>query len=442
MTTKPVPTRRWPTLGTTLLSPVRAIERARGRRRIGLLTLYGLVALLIWAMLWRQSQLRGLPDIGEPFDAAASRNLDRVPEDHNAFVPYRRAAERFRDLSKSERESFTNANLRWSRADATLRGWVAEHREAISLLRDGSERPEAYLEARKRPAGTLTTAEKLELRRRLAWIGDAALFEAGRLRAEGDRVGAWSLLKAVVRASRHMERAVPIPQDRHTSVILIQFAHDPVAEWAEDPAVDVALLRRALDDLAAAEALTPPLSLFYRGGYLAAEESLGDLQPLIAEWARLGSGTGPSELPALTPDVEAFLRREPERSRRVLRLLIANDLAWCDRPVSERPALAVPRLRIYEPDSAAQPLPPEELARWADSALIIPSLSWRLGELEQWDRADRWSIGQLKEAIAVPLFTREMGRPPASEAEALRRYFPPTDGAPDRDEAEPVPGTS
>ncbi|HEY2158832.1 MAG TPA: hypothetical protein VGH33_24585, partial [Isosphaeraceae bacterium] len=253
MTTKPVPTRRRPALGTILLSPVRAIERARGRRRIGLLALYGLIALLFSAMSWRQSQLGGLPDIGEPLDVAASRI--GVPDDRNAFVPYRRAAERFRDMSKSEGESFANANLLWSQADATLRGWVAEHREAISLLRHGSERPEACLETREHPTVMLTTAEKLELLRRLSWIGDAALFEAGRLRAEGDRAGAWSLLKAVVRTSRHMERAVPIAQDRHTSVILVQFARGPVAEWAEDPAVDVALLRRALDDLAAAEAL-------------------------------------------------------------------------------------------------------------------------------------------------------------------------------------------
>jgi hypothetical protein len=442
MTAKPVPTRRWPALGTILISPVRAIERARGRRRIGLLALYGLIALLFSAMSWRQSQLGGLPDIGEPLDVAAARTMARVPDDRNAFVPYRRAAERFRGLSKSEVESFNNANLLWSQADATLRGWVAEHREAISLLRHGSERPEACLETREHPTVMLTTAEKLELLRRLSWIGDAALFEAGRLRAEGDRAGAWSLLKAVVRTSRHMERAVPIAQDRHTSVILVQFARGPVAEWAEDPAVDVALLRRALDDLAAAEALTPPLSHFYRGGYLAAEESLADLQPLIAERARHRSGAEPSGPLALPPGVQAFLRREPERSRRVLRLLIANDLAWCDRPVSERPALAVPRLRIYEPDSVAPPLPPEELARWADSALIAPSLLWRLGDIELWDRTDRWSIGQLKEAVAVPLFTRETGRPPASEAEALRRYFPPADDAPDRDEAEPVSGSS
>ena len=130
---------------------------------------------------------------------------------------------------------------------------------------------------------------------------------------------------------------------------------------------------------------------------------------------------------AFAPNLDTFLRGEPERSRRVLRLLAANDLAWCDRPVGERPAFAVPRLRIYQADPTAPPaaraLAPEELARWAESILIDPALPWRMGDLEKWERNDRWSMGLLKEAVAVPLFTREMGRPPASPAEALGAIF-------------------
>ena len=144
------------------------------------------------------------------------------------------------------------------------------------------------------------------------------------------------------------------------------------------------------------------------------------------------------------PSLEAFFQNEPERSRRVLRLLAANDLAWCDRPASERPPMAVPRLQIYDADPATPPaaraLSPEELARWADSALVTPALYWRLGNesIEHWDKIDRWSLGRLKEAVAVALFTREMGRPPATPAEALRRYSPLPGDAPGRDEAEPV----
>jgi hypothetical protein len=445
MSTRPSPTRPESALTAVLLIPLRAVERARGWRRLGLLALYGLIALLVGALLWRQSQLRGLPDAGAPFDVAAFRNAARVPDDRNAFVLYRRAAKRFRDMNRAEVEAFNNANLRWSRADATLRAWVAEHAEAIALLREGSERPGAYIDVPEHLTGLPASTEKQESLRRLSWIGDAALFEAGRLRAEADPAGAWALFKAVVRASRHMERGFSTSWTRSTAIIMVQYAREPVAEWAKDPTVNVDLLRRALDDLAAAEALTSPLSVYYREEYLVAEESIAqaDLRPLIAAQPRPRPEAAPVDLAGYAPGLGVFLRHEPERSRRVLRLLVANDLAWCDRPAADRPGFAVPRLRIYEPDPSAPPaaraLPPEELARWADSALAAPALRWRLGELEKLDQNDRWSLGQLKEAVAVPLFTREVGHPPASPAEALRRYLPLPGDAPGRDEAEPIP---
>ena len=360
--------------------------------------IYAMIAFVVWATLWRQSQLDGLPDVGEPFDVAAYRQISKPADDRNAFVPYRRAGERFREMSHAEGVSFSNANLSWSRGDATIRGWVADQAEAIAFLRSGSERSEAHLETTKGLTGSLVAAERFELIRRLSWIGDAALFEADRLRTQGDMVGAWKLFNAVTRTSRHMIRVGGTVPARTTATILVQFASAPVAEWASDPAVTVPLLRQALADLAAAEAMTPPISLVYKDEYLNAEQSLTN-----------------KALPEFS-SVEAFLHREPERSRRVLRLLIANDLAWIDRPATERPAFGVPRLKIYDSDSttppAARALPPDALSKWVDSSLIAPTLIWRLDDLEKWDRNDRWSINRLKEAVAVPLFTRDVGRPP------------------------------
>ncbi len=274
MSTEPVPSRKEWSITAALLFPLRAIERTRGRRRLGLLLLYALIALPILALLWRRSQLAGLPDVGDTFAVTASGSTAGAADDRNAFVLYRQAVERSRDLSNAEQTSFSRANLHWSGADAVLRGWVGEHREAISLLRAGSERPDAYIELPHRPTGALALTARQEVIRQLSWIGDAALFEAGRLRTEGDPAGAWALLRAVVRASRDMERAVPTAWCRTTALILVQYAREPVSDWAQDPSVSVALLRQALDDLAVARALTPPLSQFYRGEYQVLEESL------------------------------------------------------------------------------------------------------------------------------------------------------------------------
>jgi hypothetical protein len=442
MSTEPATRLRESIFTAILLFPLRAVERARGWRRLGLLLVYVMIALPILALLWRRSQLAGLPDIGDSYSGIVAASLASVPDDRNAFVLYRRATERFRDMTPVEGESFSKANFAWAGADDVFRGWVAEHKEAISLLRAGSERPEASLELPGRPAELFGSDEQVVIIR-LSWIGTAALLEAGRLRGEGDPAQAWALLHAVVRASRDMERAIPTAWCRGTAFTMVQYAVEPVKAWAKDPSVSVAMLRRALDDIAAAEALTPPLSSFYRGEYQNAEASLANLPLLIAERARGRAEIGAFEPLAFAPNLDTFLRGEPERSRRVLRLLAANDLAWCDRPLAERPEFAIPRLRIYQADSSvpreSRALPPDELARWAESILINPALPWRMGELEDRERTDRWSMGMLKEAVAVPLFTREMGRRPASTAEALRRYLPMPGESPNRDEAEPVP---
>ncbi len=451
MSTEPPPTRSESALVASVLLPLRAIERSRGWRRVVLLVLYGVIALGTWAILWRRSQLAALPDIGDPFVLVAWRVPASVPDDRNAFVAYRRAAGRFRNMNDAEGKSFSKANFTWSRADPTFRAWVAEHDEAISLLWSGATRPEFYIDIPSDATVEPAAMNNSTLAARIGWIGTAALFKAGRLRGEGDPAGAWSLLNAACRASRHIEWAVPTVNGRSHGIVLAQYAHLPVAAWANDPAVGVTLLRQALDDLAAAEALTPPPSIFYRQEYLASLKSLSNIEPLITASTKQHHDRVWWHLFALAPGLEIFLDGEPERSRRVLDLLVANDLTWCDRPASDRPAFAVERQRIPELDAAApaavravapaavRAVAPEELARWADSALITPTLNWRLGELDKWERNDRWSFNQLTEAVAVSLFTRETGHAPASSAEAFRRYRPAPGDTPDRDEAQPLP---
>jgi hypothetical protein len=424
------------------LAPLRAIERTRGWRRIGLLVLYGMIALAIWAPLRRRAQLSGLPDVGEPFDVAAFRASGRVADDRNALVLYRQAVERFRDMNKAESDSFEKANLTWSTADQTFRGWVKDQDEAIALLCAGAARPECRVESPEDMTVRIAIEFSGGLVPRLGWIGTAALFKAEKLQADGDPAGAWNLFKSVVRASRHMDWAISAAQGRSHVIMMVQYAREPIAAWAKDPSVTVAMLRQALDDLAAADALTPPISSFYKKEYLIALDSLTNAGPLVAARAKERSDRGSLQLSTLAPALAAYLDGEPERSRRVLNLLLANDLAWCDRPVADQPALAVARLHLFEPDpttpAAARALAPDELAKAAESSLIAPNVPWRMGEIEKLERIDRWSMSALIESVAVSLFTKEMGRAPASPAEALRRYRPGPGDTPGRDEAEPL----
>ena len=72
MNTEPVRRRRESVIVAVLLSPLCAVERASGWRRLLLLVVYTMIALPLAALLWRQSQLTGLPDVGESFNQAAA----------------------------------------------------------------------------------------------------------------------------------------------------------------------------------------------------------------------------------------------------------------------------------------------------------------------------------------------------------------------------------
>ena len=69
---------------------------------------------------------------------------------------------------------------------------------------------------------------------------------------------------------------------------------------------------------------------------------------------------------------------EPERSRRVLRLVFANWLAACDRPPSDRPPVAETRPALFRlgPDAppSARALPPERIAEEFADSLFAPLL--------------------------------------------------------------------
>ena len=78
MTSEPASMQRESLLVKIALSPFRAIERARGWRRLGLLVLYAAIAVVIGGLLWRRSQLAGLPMSGRRSTWLACALLERA----------------------------------------------------------------------------------------------------------------------------------------------------------------------------------------------------------------------------------------------------------------------------------------------------------------------------------------------------------------------------
>ena len=99
------------------------------------------------------------------------------------------------------------------------------------------------------------------------------------------------------------------------------------------------------------------------------------------------SHTGPTRMrtgsinSALDDGLYRFIRREPERSARILRLLFtAGYLAQCDRPARHSgPSSSVRRFMIYDHDAATpQPvreISPEVLEAWTMDSIFAETLA-------------------------------------------------------------------
>jgi hypothetical protein len=157
----------------------------------------------------------------------------------------------------------------------------------------------------------------------------------------------------------------------------------------------------------------------------------------------------PPNLAGLAYSTRRFLIREPERSRRILRLAYANWLAHVQVPGERRrkPAVRVSFLSdgiasgvFFYPAGPAAPasaraIAPEDLAQWLLTALDAKLLlcQWPWPSIALQERREHRALVIL---LAEELFRRERGQPPASEAALVGTYLErlPDDGLADLDD--------
>ena len=197
--------------------------------------------------------------------------------------------------------------------------------------------------------------------------------------------GAWDWYRTVLRTIHHVGRYATvyrrsIAQDWHKGLL------DRLNGWSADPRTTPSLLRQALDDVVACEAIIPSESYTLKDQYLAIENSLGGPDVLARRmppsWLKslVSSRAVRSLGPLLTPEQIRSIstawrlwRREPERSWRVMRLLMANRIAFFDLPPDQRPKPDpnVLSCNVYTFGREARPearaLSSEALGRWLDS---------------------------------------------------------------------------
>ena len=286
----------------------------------------GATALAIW---WLTS-LNGLPDIGDPFDVAAFRAL-RIPDEQNAFVFLRRADQKltpYPDLPRAV--GLAAPMVSWSKADPKLRAWVEENRHALELFQQGAEQSDAIQDLTGDPLNFYGGVNAYGLT-------VLALLEGGKRQESGDTAGAWDCYRAVLRMTAHsIRRRSDVPF--HNSQYLPLAAatpHDMGGRPEDHDSPASPRPERSGQDRANAGLGFVALKILYLEIMRSLEQPMDPLQQQELEGAstyRLGDMELSADIIGYTKAARRFLLREPERSRRVVKLLCANWLAHVEEP--------------------------------------------------------------------------------------------------------------
>jgi hypothetical protein len=344
-----------------LLAPATWLERSRGIGRLALGLTYALIFSAAGLLLWRASTLNGLPAIGEPAGLGPLRRLE-LPDNRNAFVLWARASARLEQYPMTEGDLAAIVESSWDELRAALDPWLDRHRRALEIWREGTERPDAlnpYFWDVRDPTGPTIVRDQ----RSFALLG---LLMAGRLDQSGDREAAWTWYRAVLRSSRHVGTHGGW-ESRLVGIEIHEAGCSLARRWATQPDVSSDLLRRAIRDVQALDNMTPTNSETFMWDYLDLDARLAAVDR--GELTLPGSDAAAAETPETLRDrrIRRFLAHEPERSRRVLRLIFANWLAECDRLPRDRPVSVTSSPDLFADPKAgpwAGAIGPKSLQQW------------------------------------------------------------------------------
>ncbi len=413
VTTKPRWTQRLVELAS---APMQWVERARGRKRITLLFLYAMILSVVAFSLWWGQSLRSLPDIGDPFDAAEYRATP-VTEADNAFPIYVQAAAGLNTLSTAHRtEIYKVLAAPWPSVKPEVREALQVHREPLLTWKRATERP--GMDVLGDHWSALNDARIV--------FPILAMLEGARLGDQGDMAGAWSWYAAVLRSQRHILTLAE--SGTHSGRLGYHPAILPgilsaIPRWAADPRVDAKLLRLALADAQAIDTTIPSFASSLRGTYRWAISHLD--ARLATDQAFIREDEWYKATPMYWPGVK-FLRREPERSRRILRLIHTNLAAHVDDPPSRRPRLVPPGIFDVGIDpSGTDPsrrITPQELARQIDASLLPKYLANGVDVLIDINR-EQGARATILIELATQLYEREHGSPPRVYEDLIGPYL-------------------
>jgi hypothetical protein len=383
-----------------------------------------------------------VPDVGDPFDVAEAMRQIVIPDAANAFSAYSEARGALSPWPTAL-YGVDYRTLTWSGASEPLRSYAEQNRPALLLWRDGSERASAIYTQ----PGLLALDTVLPVVQDLRTLSALAGLEGSRDQESGAMEDAWRWYRAMLRSSRHVGTHGVIVE-RLVGAAIHEAAARHIVAWAADQRTDAKLLRRALAETLAADALTSPVSENLKREYLMYLRDIGELRilvngvPLLLPGRETGWLERMIEAAGAKPQVQRWRVRatnDVERSRRVLRLVFANWLAQVDKPPSKRAAIAVEKPTvIYAADpsapAAARAMAPQDLDKAIDRTSLAREIFHRRDAEKTSIAETPWEgdgplarelrrRGVLIVKLAAELYRREQGRPPATAGALLGNYL-------------------
>jgi hypothetical protein len=419
----------------------------RGRQLVRVLIFLTIGLLIAAALLeiYRGASMIGLPDVSDPFDVAAFKAF-RLPADQDAMVLFRDAEKKLTRMPPIKNSVRAQGPV-WSKAEPEVRDWAVANRHVLEIFRQASDRPDAIVHA------TFDGASRFQhlYLGEFAWL---ALLEGSRLEEEGDMAAAWTWYRAVFRMKVHVMRRGSA-FDRYVAEQNCKVLRTRIASWAEDRRTTSPMLRQAIDDVKAGKPTPQGDAFSLKVDYLGLMEELEDEGGLVShgddedQHVRIAGEELPPNLAESIYAVRRYYWNEPKRSRRVLRMAVANWLAHAEDkdPSHLKPAVRavfsvwnhttwVPFYQVGPgAPAAARRLAPDDLAerlvRTLDARLMLSSWLWTSIRT-----TERREYRELVLLLASALYERDQGRPPAREEALVGRYLDelPDDGSAELDD--------
>ena len=351
------------------------------RIRRTLIAIVAVLAILSLPFISRRFVLRDLPDVGDPFDVAKYGHI-KLADDDNAIEEYSIASTMLTGAGGNQAYDELTAVTKddWSKAGTVLKTWLSTNKAALDIWRKGTEKPDSlYYQP-----NVYTFSTILPVIQKLREVVRLATAQGAKLESEGKMDEAYGWYRAILRSSRHLGRH-GVLIERLVGIALHAVAAERISHWAKDPRVNAKMLRQALEDVQKIDQMTAPDSEVIRSLYFLMMNTFQDpkemklLLQYASRPANNGSGYG---VWRIIDDIrlwgldrfqesKVYSRNEPERSKRVLRLIFANILAHCDDPPSRSPPKAESSLPLYQTKAddppAVRALSPNEIQKWYDT---------------------------------------------------------------------------